>query len=349
MNQTKYIRFFGGIEMVRGAKTSLIYDLHRGGIYEIPTLLFDVFLEFKHNTIEEVKTLFKHEYDEGIDLYLNKLFDLELIFETSEIDAFPPVDYSNWDYPLKVSNAVLEVPRNNSYDLSDALKQLDKLGCAHLQLRLIEDGDYNFAYFLEVIEKLKDSRLKIIELIVPNSLFVSREELILFFNVNLKLARVIFHSAPENKMMESENPLSEGRVLFTKQEFTYDQPDYVSIKSMFYNIRFFSEAIDHNVALNRKVSIDKDGFFKNYLSHEGTFGNINETKIESLIEREDFQSKWLISNNEIEKCQDCQYKYACFSNSDIEKKEGKYFKVEDCGFDPYESKWSEELSTIVHA
>lgn len=325
--------------MVRGAEASLIYDLHRGGTLKVPTLMHDVFLEFKEKSIEEVKAHFEHEYDEGIDLFLNRLIELELVFETSEKDAFPPMDFNNWDYPLRVSNAILEVPENNSYNLLAAIDELNGLGCAHLQLRLIEAGEYTFSDFEKIIEHLKKSRVKLVELILPHTLFESREKLILFFNRNLRLSNVIFHSAPENKIMENENPLSKGRVSFTRQNLMANQSDYVSPKTMFYNIRFYAEAFAHNVALNRKVCITKDGFFKNYLSHKKTFGNINQTSIKELIETENYKVKWFLSNDKIEGCRDCQFKYACFSNSDIEKRDGKYFKTEHCGFDPYENKW----------
>ncbi|MFK7783744.1 MAG: grasp-with-spasm system SPASM domain peptide maturase [Crocinitomicaceae bacterium] len=339
LNPNNYIRFFGGVELVKGVTSSLIYDLHREGLYQIPTLLYDVFVEFKDKTIQEVKTTFNHEYDEGIDLYLNKFLELELIFETDEKDAFPPNDYNDWDYPLRITNAILEIPKHDSYDLHEVLYQLDQLGCAQLQLRLIEQDNYSFSYFENVVESLKKSRIKIIELFLPESLFVDRKKLILFFNVNLRLSRVLFHSAPENKVMENENPLSKGRVVFLKEQLNYGQSDVVTDNTMFYNIQFFAEAIGHNVALNRKLCVNKDGLVMNYLSHSQVYGHVNDVSLETVISSDQFREKWFISNDHIEKCKDCQYRYACFFNSDIEKRNDQFFKTENCGFDPYADKW----------
>ena len=97
--ENRWIRFYGGVEMVRGAKTSMIYDLHRGSTYKIPTLLYDVFQEFKEKSVAEVKAHFEHQYDEGIDLFLEKFMDLELLFSTKEKDAFPPVSFDDWNHP----------------------------------------------------------------------------------------------------------------------------------------------------------------------------------------------------------------------------------------------------------
>jgi SPASM domain peptide maturase of grasp-with-spasm system len=344
LNPNNYIRFFGGVELVRGASSSMVYDLHREGLYPIPTLLYDVFVQFREKTIQEVKDHFNGEYNEGIDLYLNEFLDLELLFETSEKDTFPPVEYDDWDYPLRVTNAVIELPKRGAYDLYEVLRELDELGCAHLQLRLIEPDGYSFSYLEEVVESLKTSRIKIIELIVPASLFEDREKLILFFNVNLRLSRVSFHSASENKVMENENPLSKGRVVFLKEQLTYSQSDIVTDNTMFYNIHFFAEALEHNVALNRKICVDKDGRIKNYLSHERSFGSVNEISLDAVLKDETFKEKWLISNDQIEKCKDCQFRYACLFNSDIEKRGDQFFKIENCGFDPYTNEWSVKSS-----
>jgi len=51
------------------------------------------------------------------------------------------------------------------------------------------------------------------------------------------------------------------------------------------------------------------------------------------------QEKRFISNDIIEKCKDCQYRYMCLSNSDIEEKAGKFHKINSCTFNPYENKW----------
>lgn len=70
-------------------------------------------------------------------------------------------------------------------------------------------------------------------------------------------------------------------------------------------------------------------------------GNVNNTKISDAINKKSFKDKWNISNSKIVKCMDCQFRYCCESNSDIYKKNNKYYKASLCNFDPYTNTWKE--------
>ncbi len=82
------------------------------------------------------------------------------------------------------------------------------------------------------------------------------------------------------------------------------------------------------------------GNIKNYLTHTQTFGNVARDSIRDIVESPDFQEKWHISNDQIAKCRTCQFRYMCISNSDIVFKDGKYYKVDDCSFDPLTNRWA---------
>jgi len=103
------------------------------------------------------------------------------------------------------------------------------------------------------------------------------------------------------------------------------------------NILSFTEAQQHNIGLNRKVCIDAQGNIKNYVSHQKSFGHIDHTDLKSLITTQEFQEKWHISNDQIHQCQDCQYRYVCLSNTDLEKKEDIWHKKNYCDFSRYQS------------
>ncbi len=68
--------------------------------------------------------------------------------------------------------------------------------------------------------------------------------------------------------------------------------------------------------------------------------NINFDKLSDILALKEFKQLWAINNDKIEKCKDCQFRYMCLSNSNIERKNDKYFKTDKCKFDPYENKWN---------
>lgn len=344
-NHQNYIHFFAGIEWVNGATCSLIYDLHREKAYEIPSLLGEVFADYQGKTIQDIKEQFNHEYDEGINLYLNELYELDFIFFSNEKDAFIPNDYSNWDYPLEIMNAVIELPTSpHNYDVSSALAQLDELGCHHIQLRLVESGAYDFAYFEALGNELALSRINTIELYLPHSLLENIQQWDVLLNRLLRFQQIIFHSAQKNETLKTMTERGKDRIFTTKQVLDYSHKDLVSKDQMTYNILYFAEAKNRNTGLNRKVTIDKEGNIKNYLSHELYFGNINDLSLKAVINSEDFQKKWMIKKDQIEHCNVCQYRYACTFNTDLKEVDGVYHKVDDCLFDPYTNQWKKNES-----
>lgn len=94
--------------------------------------------------------------------------------------------------------------------------------------------------------------------------------------------------------------------------------------------------------MNQYCSINEHGEVKNYLTHKKTFGDAKNDCIESIINSEEFQRQWNISNDKIEKCKECQFRYICSNQSEVVLKKGKYFKIDNCGFNPRENKWDNE-------
>lgn len=101
----------------------------------------------------------------------------------------------------------------------------------------------------------------------------------------------------------------------------------------------WAKTLEFNVGLNRKLTIDSRGKVKNFFSHQTVFGDVRENSLHDVLSKDEFQAKWRITNDMIEKCKDCQYRYMCLSNSDIVQKNNKYYKLNSCDFNPYKNKW----------
>lgn len=328
-----YFRLFSSCIAVQGNQNSLLFDLERKESYDIPELLCGVLAQLEERTIPETKAHFEHQYDEGIDAYLQEFEKLELGFFTDEPEAFPKLEMI-WEDALAIQTAIIEIDDSDAYDVLSVLDQLDHLACAALQLRILK------AIPLQVLQSFlaatQASRLRSIELFLPDGAY-SESELIALKEVHQRIALLVVHSSPQQKVVDL--PEGEDKIFFVQKELTAAAKDYVSPDNFVLDVKLFSEAHHYNVALNRKVSIDHKGFIKNYPSHEKTYGQVSTNKIAEMVQSTAFQEKWLIPNDQIIKCQDCPHRYTCSFNSDLKVEENKWTKIDDCGFDPYTNQW----------
>ena len=49
---------------------------------------------------------------------------------------------------------------------------------------------------------------------------------------------------------------------------------------------------------------------------------------------------WAVSNDNIEVCKECKYRYACYDSSEIVMRNGKYEKKYKCSYDVKNNKWA---------
>ena len=89
-------------------------------------------------------------------------------------------------------------------------------------------------------------------------------------------------------------------------------------------------AQQHNIGLNRKLTIDSNGFIRIFPQREEEFGHIDIVDIGKLIKSSEIQAIWKTKNDDIETCKDCIYRYCCFSCTEVLFKNGKMFKNEYC-------------------
>ena len=116
--------------------------------------------------------------------------------------------------------------------------------------------------------------------------------------------------------------------------------DYFTI-----NIKTFTEAQQHNTCLNRKISIDTEGYIRNCPSMKEHYGNIKDTTLQEALVHPDFKKYWFVNKDQISVCKDCEFRYICTDcRAYIENPEDMYSKPLKCGYNPYTCEW-EEWST----
>lgn len=329
---SKYFMLFSNCIPVKGFKESVVMDLHRSGFLKIPNILYDILLENdKIITVHDLKKNFKNQFDDGIDSYFEAFIKNEYGFLTTEPYLFPKLD-KMFCTPFDITTAIINYSDSSLYDLDDAISQIDYLGAQFIQLRLF--GNVSFSNLKNTLAKIKESRIRILELFLEYSA--------LTINDAKKLAKsdgrieIVIHSWQGDLI--DLNP--ENRVHVVKEKIVAHSKEIISEDLFISNIPFYTESLSFNTGLNRKVSIDLDGSIKNFVNHENCFGNINFDKVSDILVLKEFKQLWAINNDKIEKCKDCQFRYMCLSNSNIERTNDKYFKTDECKFDPYENKWN---------
>ncbi|MDO9254629.1 MAG: grasp-with-spasm system SPASM domain peptide maturase [Bacteroidales bacterium] len=333
INGTQHFMLFANCIPVKGHSSCLIMDLQRPGYIPIPKLLFELLcLNLKSLTINDLKQHYNNRIDKGIDKYLNYLLDKELGFLTNDPYDFPTINRT-YHSPYRVLTSVINYSEKSPYNLNDVLIQLKNLGCQLIQIRLF--GFNDIERIISQLNPIKRSRIKTVEI------YINMEKIdIRSLKKLAKFDSRIFLNICNSNIENSNHKIIDCiNIRFINNPLTPYIDEIINPSSFICNIELFMESLKYNVGLNRKVSIDLDGGIKNFVNHSIKYGNIQTEKIENIIKLKEFQGKWDINNDKIEKCKDCQYRYMCICNSDIKEINKKFSKTNTCNFNPYENTW----------
>jgi SPASM domain peptide maturase of grasp-with-spasm system len=339
----KPFRLFTCCFSIAGVERALVCDVQRNTYQFIPSALYEILTEHDGKTLNEVKKAYNNEYDEIIEEYFEHLEKEEYIFFTNTPQYFPKMDL-RWEEPFKITNAITDIDENTP-DLpwENIIGEFEKLGCKHIQIRSFSDKPLSF--FEDILKKCENKRVVSVELVIKYQSNFDKRLLFDFCQKYLRVFSIYAHSAPvDETLYVSEQGM--GHIFFTKSEITSSthcgiiSPDYFTI-----NIKTFTEAQKHNTCLNRKISIDTEGYIRNCPSMKEHYGNIKDTTLQEALQHPDFKKYWFINKDQVAVCKDCEFRYICTDcRAYIENLEDMYSKPLKCGYNPYTCEW-EEWST----
>jgi SPASM domain peptide maturase of grasp-with-spasm system len=340
MKSKIWFKFFQNCQLILGINTSLIYDLERSTYYQIPSTFAKILYDLKNQDIE---TYIKEQKLDKNEIYnfINQFIKEELGFLTKTPKQFPDLNL-DWDSPHKISNAVIEISNKSKFSISSIINQLTNLKCQAVQFRIINKTSINELNAL--LGKLSKSTIRCVEIFFPFNEKIKDTELTELLTSFPHIRLVYIYNSTKNYTRECSDSFLNKKIIYSENLKESLSKEKITNDTFIYNIPSFCEANNYNLGLNRKICICANGDIKNYLSHNNIFGNVNSDKLFTVINRDSFKEKWFITNDKIEKCKDCQFRYACLSNSDIIKKKNKFYKTLDCGYNPYENKWTETNS-----
>jgi len=340
INDNLFFKLFANCKVVDGYSRSAICDLQNNKVKLIPTLLSEVLDHLKTKNVHEVKGEYNYQENIGIDLYLELLVKENLGFFCDNPNSFVELE-TKWDMPFRVTNFIIDLDSNSTYDLENIFIQLCELSCHSVQIRY-----YDVVKLEEIIGVLNisvQSSIRSIEIICPydDSLNINGIEKI--WSINKRIKKIILYNAPLNNHIELPFGLT---LIQIAHNFNISKKCGVIHEKYFAcNISHFMESQFYNNCLNRKISVDVNGEIKNCPSMLKTFGNINQINLQEVIAKEEFKELWLINKDKVSVCKHCEFRYICSDcRAYTEIPQDNYSKPLKCGYNPYTAEW-EEWST----
>lgn len=341
MNQNKSFKLFSNCIPVKGFNRSVLCDLQRNDLKLIPNDLYDILKNHEGKTIEEIKSIFKHEYNDIIDEYFEFLIKNETIFFTDNSLLFPKLSLQ-WDESSTISNAIIDVDINSKFNITDVLDQLNNLCCKYIEIRYFRKT--SLIDLVKVLQYLNDinSTIISIDFILPSNNF-PLEEIKDLLNQYTRISSLKIYSHDKNVFIPPQRKSNLGYVIFTEKEVNSKlHCGEITQQSFAVNISLFTEAQCYNTCLNKKIGIDSKGEIKNCPSMSKSFGNIESTKLESALAHKDFMNLWKISKDQIDTCKDCEFRYICTDcRAYIENPDNEHSKPLKCGYNPYTNEWND--------
>jgi SPASM domain peptide maturase of grasp-with-spasm system len=330
---------------VKGYSRSIICDLQYNKYSLIPNSLFEILQKFNGKTLPDVLSVFKNEGEkEVIREYFDFLHEGNFIFFTNHTESFPKMSL-DWKEPLPINNAIIDFSSENKNEVINYLDKIDKLGVKFLQLRYFDtEVEINELLALnEFLENIESSIISISYVLKYNSQFNenSINDLLMKFP---RITSMLFYEAPKDF---DYFLIKENTVFFFENKILSEiSCGLINEGNFAINIKSFTESLNHNSCLNRKISIDKDGNIKNCPSMTQSFGNIKDTTLEEALSHPDFKKYWNVTKDQIAVCKDCEFRHICTDCRAYTERthfEGDIdlSKPVKCGYNPYTNEWAE--------
>ena len=329
---------FSCCHFIKGANRSLLLDTQRDSYYLVPNSMQDFISSVSNLDLDHTLS----EYDQGdyeIALqYVEFLIKNDLAFfcaSAEEADAFLPISMA-WQYPSEVTNAVIEV--DNLFFIPAITHCIGTFFIPTLHLVFLCPV-FNIDQLWNLIKPFNGLSNKSIQISFENKDQITVEQLTDFCYHHSKIELIIAF----NSSFDSFLKIYECSVIFTTQE-KYSNTTCGTIQQEYFNtgLRHFTESLQHNTCLNRKVCIDLKGNIKNCPSIPDSFGDIWNTTLLQAIEKKEFRKLWNISKDQIKVCMDCEFRHVCTDcRAYKENPEDIFSKPLKCGYDPYTNTWAD--------
>lgn len=332
-----YFRLFANCIPVKGSKRSIVCDLQRNRYRFIPNQLFEILKNAEKLNLDLLKKKYDHSLDKGIDKYFKLLQRENWGFYTDSPESFPKLE-CYWDSSSTVTNAILDFDKLSNYNWKKAVRELDNLRCEAIQLRFFDLTSRR--KLISILQEISLTDIHYIELQIQ-ALKGKSDFYKLLLKTFPRLRRVVVSKSHIEKTEDFSNE-GLGMITYTRKNLNSESHCGVVSPSLFVvNVPHFTEAVNFNSCLNRKVGIDKLGHVKNCPSIAKFYGHVDSVSIAEVAHSGEFQKMWNINKDQIDICRVCEFRYICTDcRAYVSESDKLLSKPLKCGYNPFEGKWS---------
>jgi len=318
MEFNKYFYIFSFCFITEGKSQFSIYDSKNKKMHQFDMGLYDVAKNlFRNKRVNEILESFNDNDSEVILSFIDFLLSNDMGCFVDDIDNFPLINES-WDSPFKIKRCIIDI-RDVWHDFDSIFSQLTELLCPKIEIRSYRV--LSLREIKKVIEVFEKYDFGVLFLLFPYSekIFTadSSEALSKIIAKDYRVLLNIYNVNDDQKLKiekikDKYTPLSCNVNLVAKSVLGKDDCGVINHNNFHeMTIDDIMENKKHNGCLNRLISIDENGLIKNCPSMVKEYGNIKETSLLDVYQREDFKRLWNISNSMIEGCLECELRIVC--------------------------------------
>lgn len=322
-----YFILFANCIAVKGAKRGIICDLQRGYYVFVPNTLADLLIDSSKLSIKLLLEKYKSFTDQELNFHFDTLIKYDLGHFCCNPFNFPKIN-KNHLTPCRVHDCIIELSDANLKNIVFIFKSLTNLNCQILELRSYEQFPLDKIEI--ILDLLKATTIKNVELYIQHSPSNSDKKYLALLSKYPIISNATIHSCKVEPPKKSNN----FNLFFTTQKINDSSCcGNISKEDFKINLSFYLEGLKNNTCLNKKLSITKEGLIKNCPSLSKSYGNVNNTSLEKVVNKKSFKYLWEINKDQINVCKDCEFRYICsdcraFLNHDNDK-------PKKCNYNPY--------------
>lgn len=334
----EYFNLYANCQLVKGANMSLLCDLQMRRFYHLPNDTAEVITFLQQHAIEECLAHYGEDNRETITGYIDFLISRELGFKDHQLlPGLTPLDLS-WDRYSRITNVIIEY--NEAVNYNDTFfQQLFDLHVQGLEIRF---------YHTIAPDKIRGllagfngTTLRFIKLVLPYNETLDLRTLDKLVKQYPRVKSLLIHSSPvdkQEKIFDESVPV----VFFSREINSCMACGEIRTNYFTSNMELFTESQHYNTCLNRKLSIDTNGYIRNCPSMREHFGHVTTTALQEVLNNDAFHRYGKIRKDEIAVCRDCEFRHVCTDcRAYVEDPQDIYSKPLKCGYNPYTNTWDE--------
>jgi len=356
-NKDVYFILSSACRLVKGLKRSVIIDYDRGDLYFISHDYMELIQKMDRQLVSSIQSEIEVGSADYFDEFLDFINTSETGFFTSSLENFPKIsEEPAADDFVILMDVIIEVDKAfyKKSDFQSLCYQLSEIKCKDFQIRLL--SKFDLTLLQELVDFITATHANHIEIHGTYNADYDNNLLKQFVEENTLIGNIFIYSAPEVNIIDVINEqeifqsISLGKVYFI--DYPFDEGNCCGVIHQ-ENLNYSSPQLHNllrtrNGCLDRKLTIDRYGNFKNCPSMKIQYGNLRDIDIKTVIEKENFRKYWFISKDQISTCKVCEFRYNCTDcRAFLQHPEDLYSKPLKCGYDPSTCKWEDWSENVL--